>query len=207
MSLAPFIVSGIFANILGLRYLLVDRKVSLSVRVYLEKILACSDCGEIEISFIGKRGQLDCGKKRLTLPASYEDSKDAQHHARASIDLGLLLLREQHPAPVDWRLKMVKLGNLLPLFTIMVVIFSCLLGKLLPTIGVAAITFSLGLSSVLLWLSIAVEKEAAHLMVDRVEKLRIIPRLSEEEALVTSIRAVPWARLIPGALLKLILKD
>ncbi|GAA4585637.1 hypothetical protein GCM10023107_01310 [Actinoplanes octamycinicus] len=102
---------------------------------------------------------------------------------------------------------MLKLGHTAPHFIILIISFSCLLGKLPLIIGICLLAFSLGLSTVMLWLSMSVEKEAAHLMVSRIEKSRPLPRLTEEEALVSSVQAVPWARLIPGTFLKLVLKD
>ena len=207
VSLAPFIAGGLFANIFGLRHLVGDQKISLSVKVFLDKFLATTGREDITIQYKGKRGAINCPGRTLTLPASYETSYHTAHHARASLDLGMLLLHENHSGPIEFRLKMLKLGHLAPLFMTLIVSFSCLLGKLPPIIGISLFAFSLGLSAVMLWLSMPVEKEAAHLMVSRFEKLRLVPRLSEEESLVCSIRAVPWSRLIPGVLLKLVLKD
>lgn len=207
ITIAPFIVGGIFANIFGLRVLNRSAQLSLTTDEILSKLLRSLDRQDIKVEYSKKAFWDAHMHKSLELPNVYKGSKKASHVANALNHLGVLLLNERHPAPVQWRMKAIKTGYVLPVFVLLITVFSSVVGKLPAMISIAAITASLGACTISLWLSMGVAKEAAHQMASRVEKMRILARLSEEEELVSAIKAGPWASLIPGALFKLIPKN
>lgn len=145
--------------------------------------------------------------KELQLPSHYQNSRNVDQHARALIRLSMLLSAENHPQAIQWRMNMVKLGYVIPLFAAVAAIFCTLVGKMPILISLSIISASLGGCTVMLWLSLAVEKQAAEQMADTIEKLRLLPRLREEEALIETMSALPWVTLIPGTLLKIVVKD
>lgn len=208
VSILPFLVSGFFANWFGLRRFhkagTLNRSVSQNVANLLEKMNRKDMVVSYGRSFmLGSQNSANS----ITIPSRYKSSYKVKDLGLVLTQLGMVLLSEKHPSPIAWRRSTVKTGYILPAFTLMIVLFSCIIGKLPALIGLAALSASLGISSVLLWLSLAVEKEAAHLMVDRVESLRLFSKLEEEERVVSAIQATPWVSLVPGALLKLMLKD
>lgn len=207
VSALPFVAAGFAANAFGFRVLLRPDKVSLEVDVLMRKLLAQMQREDIEIIYQKKQLWPNLSSGKLHLPASFKKSKKASHVGRALQLLGVILLGEQQPEPVIWREKMLKLGYTLPVFTLLVIAFAFLVGKMPSAVLFTIASASLGFTSVMLGLSMGVDKEAAHLMVDRVEKLRVLPRLSEEELVVAAIKASPWAALMPGVFLKLTLKD
>lgn len=207
ISIAPFVVGGIMANIFGLRILNRKSYLSLTVDQILQKILTNINRQDIKLEYTKKTLWDIKVSTPLNLPASFKDSKKASHAASALNHLGMYLLSEKHQATVQWRLKAIKAGYLLPIFVLLITVFSSIVGKLPAMISIAVVSASLGFCTASLWFSLGVAKEAAHQMASRVEKMRILARLSEEEELVSAIKACPWASLIPGALFKLIPKD
>lgn len=207
LSALPFVAAGFAANAFGFRVLLRPDTISLEVDTLIRKLLARIRRDDIEIVYHKKQLWPNLSSGKLHLPESFKKSKKASHAGRALQLLGVLLLGEQQPEPVRWREKMLKLGYTLPVFTLLVIAFAFLVGKMPSAVLFTIASASLGCTSVMLGLSMGVDRESAHLMVDHLEKLRVLPRLSEEELVVTAIKATPWAALMPGVFLKLTLKD
>jgi hypothetical protein len=205
-TLVPFLAGGALAHIFGVRVWATNPDLSESVGSILSRLLARLDRADIKLSYGKVSPWVNHTEGSIHFPQSYLESKKSSHAARAMIQIGMYLLHEKHAATVDWRLKAIKTGYILPVFVLLIVAFSFVVAKLPAIIAVASIAGSLGISSILLWLSLAVEKEAAHLMVSRIEKLRLMPRLRDEESLVSSTIAAPWVSLIPGVLLKFIVR-
>lgn len=205
-TLIPFILCGACANLMGLRVLAGCEKLNIDVETLLRKILRQMSRKDIKIQFSKKLSWQNNDEKVVKLPIRYRESRNASDAAQAAISLAMLLLHEKHPSLVRWRMNTIKLGYILPSFSLLIVLFSFIIGKLPAVILLVIIAVVLGFCSVMLWLSMGVEKEAAHLMVSRIEKLRVLSSLRDEESLVTAIKATPWVSLIPGALLKLIAK-
>lgn len=141
---------------------------------------------------------------RLVLPIHYQQSRHASCIGHSLLRLGMLFMHSKHPNPVEWRLKMIQLGYMMPAFVIMGAVFSSLIGRLPVMISLCAVSGSLLIACVSLWLSIGVEQEAARLMVKLVKKYRLLVRVSDEEEVIEGIQAKPWVNLIPGILLKFI---
>ncbi|MEO1856663.1 MAG: hypothetical protein ABGY95_04770 [Rubritalea sp.] len=205
-SLVPFLAGGVLAHLFGTRVWSTSADLSESVASILSRLLTRLDRDDIKVSFSKVSPWLSCNDGSIYLPKTYLESKSSAHAARAMIQLGMYLLHEKHSSTVDWRLKAIKTGYILPVFVLLVVSFAFIVAKLPAIVVMASLAGSLGLSSILLWLSLAVEKEAAHLMVSRIEKLRLMRRLRDEESLVSSTLAAPWVSLIPGVLLKFIVR-
>ncbi|MFC4994523.1 hypothetical protein [Rubritalea tangerina] len=206
LALAPFVGACICANLFGLKALTQPSKLSCDVDTLLNKILSVMDRTNISIHYVKRQTWPRVNQHTIELPQQYRNSKSSIHHARACLTLSYTLLYQEHQEAIDWRLKTIKTGYLLPLFTLLIVAFSFLIGKLPGIIMIASLTLSLGITSCLLWWSLRVERDAAHHMASRIEKLRVLPRLREEEALTETLKALPWASLIPGVFLKLTTK-
>ena len=207
ITLAPFLIGGALAHLLGIRVWTANADLSESVDNILNRTLARLNRNDIKLIYGKASPWMSHSNGTIRLPKKYMDSKKSSHVARAMIQLGVHLLHEKHAATVEWRLKTIKVGYVLPAFALLIVTFSFVIGKLPAMIVMATLIGTLGFCSFLLWLSLGVEKEVAHLMVSRIEKLRLMPRLCDEESLVSSILAAPWVSLIPGALLKFIVRD
>lgn len=207
VSITPFLVGGFFANWFGLRKYHKTGSLKKPVDQTIQDLLKLMGREDIQIhysrSFLLGTQEID---ETLVLPLKHKESNRVQDMAIALSQLGLVLLAEKYPSPVAWRRNSIKTGYVLPVFVMLIVAFSCVIGKLPVMIGLATISISLGLSSILLLLSLSVEREAVHLIVSRIEKTRLFSRLDEEERVVSAIQATPWVSLIPGALLKIVLK-
>ena len=207
VSIVPILLGCVLANLFGISVLAGKRKLSHSVESLVLRLLKVMGREDISLEFVKSPLWSHRHDGILRISSKHQHSDNAAHVARALIDLGLLLLHEKQPQAVDWRSKMVKLGSLLPVFTLLFAIFTFMLAKIPAAVAVAVLVGSLSLCTVMLWLSLSIEKEASILMVSYIEKLRILPRLSEEEDLVGALHAMPWVSLIPGVILKFILRN
>lgn len=203
-SIAPFLIACLASNLIGAAAHNKKLELNKTVSSLLNHLLQVMGEDDIEVVYVKRPLWTFTPDEILRIPAKLENSCKASDVAHAFTLLGFVLLFRKQPAPIQWRLKMVRLGNVLPLFALLIGVFTFLLAKIPLAAALAALFGSLSLCSVFLWLSISVEKEAAQLMINRVEALRILPRLSEEEKLVAAIKATPWLSLIPGAILKFI---
>lgn len=206
VSITPFILGGICANFFGLSIVCKKTQISRTVEQVIHHLLGVLGRDDIAVSFVKSPLWSHPSDGTLRIVAKHQTSKRAAHAAKALVSLGILLLHEKQPATVRWRLKVVRMGHILPIFLLLIVIFTFIAAKLPLMIALSVISGCFGLCTIMLWLSLPIEKEAAQIMISRVEKLRILPRLKEEEYLVSALRATPWVSLIPGALLKFMLR-
>lgn len=206
-SVLPFILGFIGANLFGLSILKQKNKLSRTTEQLINQFLLILGREDIVVEFVKSPLWAHKLDGKLRIPAKHQHSNRASHTARALVSLGMLLLHEKQPAPISWRLKVIRLGNTLPVFILLITIFGFIVAKIPMLMALAIVSSSLSLCVVMLWLSLSIEKEAALLMVSRVEKLRILPRLREEEDLVEALRATPWVSMIPGTILRFMLRD
>ena len=148
----------------------------------------------------------DAAQKSVQLP---DMSKKRNHpalvetHGLAALRAGIFLLSQREPAVTakrDWALRF---GHVFPIFTTIVVIFAFAVGKLPVLWGLSIVVGSLGIASCAQVLALACERRAATLAAVVIEKKRIFPRLSEEEAVITAARAQAWRAIVPGFLSRL----
>lgn len=175
----------------------------MSVDELLKKLHAASgQSAPLDIVYSDKlwAGSSSIKGNQITISKKIKDNKDANSLARSAIIYGLFLLRENHESTVAWRQKMVKSGYVLPVFVMMVALFTSLVGKLPFKIALAAIAAAFGFTTTMLWFSMPVEKEAGNVVIDLIEKQRLFPRLREEEAVINAIKATCWTSLMPGSL-------
>lgn len=202
ISAIPLIAGGAAAQLLGFRVLRRNFETHLDVDSFLAKLKQAANCDDIKIVYSSKLWLDSSGAKdgQVVLHQKLKEKKDANSLALAAIQFGLCLLRVEHKATVEWRQKMVKSGYVLPVFVMMVGLFTSLVGKMPAKIALAAIAASFGFVTTMLWLSMPVEKEAASLVIQFIEKHRLFSRIHEEEAVVNAIKATCWASLLPGSL-------
>jgi hypothetical protein len=174
------------------------REVGLTGRELVDRILARHGAGQVEV-LEKKRPFLVVGPEKMVLPPALAGSRRAREVAEAGLLAGLVLMARKQDKVVKWRAWAAKFGASFPAFTIIVMAFALVIGRLGGSWVVAVISASLGLSTVLLWLTLPVERAAASLVADLLEETSVVPRRSEGETLATLVRALGWRRIVPGA--------
>ena len=146
----------------------------------------------------------DLGPQWLTLPIATASGVSANSHGLAALKVGLYLLSLRNPKLIARRRWAVRFGHVFPIFTTMVVIFALIVTRFGGLWGFAVILASCGLAACAQLLSLTAERQAAELAIVVLEKKRILPRLSDEEAVVSATRAHAWRSVIPGVLARLV---
>jgi len=176
-----------------------DEEVSLSGRELVARVLEKGGARNVEV-IEKKRPFLKVGPERLLLSPALANSKRAREVAEAGILAGLVLMARKQEKVVQWRAWALKFGSAFPAFTIIAMVFALVVGRLGAGYVFGIVSASLGLSTVLLWLTLPVERTASGIVAEMVEETAIVTRRSEGEKLGTLIRALGWRRIIPGAI-------
>ena len=148
----------------------------------------------------------DATRKRVQLPeftAKKNHPALVETHGLAALRAGIFLLAQREPALVakrDWALRF---GHVFPIFTTIVVVFALVVGKLPSMLGLSIVVASLGVATCAQVLALVCERKAATLAIVVLEKKRIFPRLSEEEAVIEAVRAQAWRSIVPGFIARL----
>lgn len=138
----------------------------------------------------------------LSLPADTAEGYSAHAHGQAALRVGLYLLSLRNPVAIGRRRWALRFGHAFPIFTTIVVVFALLM-RMPPVWGLSIVMASLGLAACAQVLTIAAELQAAAMACVILEKKRILPRLTEEEAVVAATRAWAWFPIVPGLLSRL----
>ena len=203
-SALPVIASLVLAHLMGWRVLNKRTRLSLSLRQILEKLKASG----VEYSPkkrvwqplpLAKTGEAHITEKHL-------ESRDSQIVSAELLRIGFGEINKTHPEMVQWRCKVLKAGYFFPPFILLGGVLAMAVKRLPPGWFIAIFVVALALSSIMLWLSRTVEKEAATAISSLLERKRTLNRLSEEEALVESIHAWTWVSILPGILVSLMAK-
>ena len=142
------------------------------------------------------------GKRWLRLPTEVAQGKSAYAHGQAAMRVGLYLLSLQNPKALGRRRWALRFGHVFPIFTCMVVALAVFVR--MPVGWALAVGLSsLAIASCAQILTVNVERQAAELACVVLEKKRILPRLSDEEAVVAATRAWSWFGVLPGILSRL----
>ena len=160
---------------------------------------------KIEVSSRANRVWADAdviGKKWLSLPTKVAGNLSAHAHGQAALRVGLYLLALQDPKAMGRRRWALRFGQAFPIFTAMVLVFGIFVR--LPMGWVLAIMMtSLALAACAQILTVYVERQASELACMVLEKKRILPRLSDEEAVLAATQAWSWYGILPGILARL----
>ena len=132
-----------------------------------------------------------------------EHEMSAHAHGQAALRVGLYLLSQRDPAAISRRQWALRFGQVMPIFTTIVVVFGLAVAKIPVFWGLSIIVASLGLATCAQVFTVVAGRQAASMACLILEKKRTLPRLSEEEAVVASTRAWAWYGIVPGLLSRL----
>ncbi|MGB0993787.1 MAG: zinc metallopeptidase [Akkermansiaceae bacterium] len=149
-------------------------------------------------------GNLPTGKNRLTLTPVVAAEKNGSALGYAALHVGLLLLDKHNPSTLAKLRWATRFGHVFPIFTTIVAIFAIAVAKLPPLMGIGVIAASLALATLAQILSVIAKLQAAELATVLLEKSRLIPRLSDEEAVTAATRAWAWHAVLPGIISRLV---
>ena len=139
----------------------------------------------------------------IPLPPIKGSQTTASAHGQTALRVGIALLSERDPKSIARRRWAQRFGQVFPIFTSIVCIFGFAVAKLPALWALSIIIASLGLATCAQILTLSAEIQAAEIACVLIEKKRIYPRLTEEEAVVKATQAWPWRSLIPGILSRL----
>jgi len=204
ISVIPVIVSLIAAHLMGWRVLNKRIKLALNLGEILEKLSSYGVSYKSKKKVwsalpLAKDGSAHITEKEL-------ESDDSQVVSAELLRVGMAEINKTHPEMIQWRCKVLKFGYFLPPFILLGGTLAVAVKRLPAGWFLAVFAIVLAACTVMLWLSRTVEKEAAIAITNLIERKRILPRLSEEEALVESIKAWTWISVLPGILVSLMAK-
>ncbi len=198
LSILPILATVMAAQLVGLRGLRKARQttLSLSLQQIVEKFISLGVAAEFsKFSWAG----IPVNRKGVAiLSMDLKSSCETELVARELLKLGLAEVWKIHPDIVKWRLKVLKLSYILPPFAIIASVMALVVGRIPAGWAFVVIGLMVAVSCALLWFSKSVEVAAAKEIIYRLERARILPRLSEEEALISAIHAWTWVHLLPG---------
>jgi Zn-dependent membrane protease YugP len=142
------------------------------------------------------------GKKWLRIPTQVAGNLSAHAHGQAALRVGLYLLSLHDPKAMGRRRWALRFGQVFPIFTAMVVVFGIFV-RLPMGWALAIMMTSLALAACAQILTVYVERQASELACLVLERKRILPRLSDEEAVIAATRAWSWYGILPGILSRL----
>lgn len=174
-------------------------EVSLTGLELVERILKKAGTNGVEL-VVKKRPFLVVGPTRLVLPPRLAGSRRARDVAEAGLLAGMVLMARRQAKVVQWRAWAVKFSSAFPAFTLIVMAFALVIGRLGASWVMGITSASLGLTTILLWLTLPVERAAAGVVAEMVEESAVVSRRSEGETLGHLLRALGWRRIIPGAI-------
>jgi len=183
-----------------------DTKLNTKAEGSARKMLDSVNKEKVEVKTPARRwlASADVGKGWLILPRDVAEGVNAQSHGKAALNVGLYLLSQRDPKAIARRQWAVRFGHVFPIFATMVVIFSMLVARLGGLWGLAIILASCGLAAWAQLLALGAERQAAALAAVVIEKKRIFPRLSDEEAVIAATSAHAWRSIMPGILARLV---
>lgn len=173
-------------------------EVCLSGRDLVEQIFKKSGVSSVKI-VEKKRPFLVLGPEKLVLSPELAESRKARDVAEAGLLAGLVLMARKQSNVVRWRAWAAKFSSAFPAFTMIVMAFALVIGRLGGSWVLAIISASFGLATILLWMTLPVERAAAGIVSDLVEETSVVSRRSDGEKLANLVRALGWRRIVPGA--------
>lgn len=207
LSLLPLLAA------LVLRKLKADRilRVSRDTRLYVKgedlarSMLASMGHESLELRTNRKTwaGAAVTGDTWLSLPGRSAAGNTAADHGQVALRVGLYLTSQRDAAVVARRRWALRFGHVFPVFTLVVCLFGLLVGKLPPLWVLSIVMASLGIAACVQVLTVVANLQAASLAIVVLQKKRILPRLSDEEAVVAATRAWAWHGIVPGLLSRL----
>lgn len=172
--------------------------VTYSGKEMVERILKLGKAKDVEIQ-VKRRPFLPLGPDFLVISPQQAESKEVRDVAGAALIAGMVLMARQQERVVAWRSWAVKFGYAMPGFSIVVMVFAMVIGRVPPSMSIAIVSACLGLSTILLWSTLTVEKAAAKVVADYLDESALVPRMSEAELMEKFVKAHSWQRIVPGA--------
>ena len=203
--MVPILGAFLLGHFLGVRVLRKSRKCSRTLEELLEFLRGKGIKPEVKYKRVVWSGKMLSSSGVVYLPAKWKTTNNSTLIAQALLRIGFQRLLKNHPEIVRWRLKVLKVGYVLPPFLMLIAVFALVAGRF-PSIWVIAIV-SLAIAGmcILLWTTRAIESEAARYAEVLTRKTRMLSRASEEDALVEKVKAWTWANFMPGVCLSIAL--
>ncbi|MBK1856361.1 zinc metallopeptidase [Verrucomicrobiaceae bacterium 5K15] len=207
LSLLPILLAVILRKFNADRVLhsLKEKRLAKPAEEVSRRMLDSVSQSQVEIKTPARRWSAapDHGKEWLVLPPGVASGVSASSHGKAALQVGLYLLSLREPKMLARRQWAIRFGHVFPVFTTVVMAFA-LVVRAVPAVWVLAIIMaSCALAACAQFLTITAERRAADLACVVLEKKRIFPRLSDEEAVVSATRAWSWRSCLPGILSRL----
>lgn len=207
LSLLPLLAALVLRKLNADRVLRHSRNTRLHSRAedLAEKMLASMGQEEVEIRTTKRvwAGASVTGEGWLALPEQAADGDTAADHGRIALRVGLYLTMQRNPAAIARRRWALRFGHVFPVFTLVVCVFGLVVGRLPGLWALSIVMASLGLAACAQIFTVATDLQSAALATVMLEKKRILPRLSDEQAVVAATRAWAWHGIVPGLLSRL----
>lgn len=200
-SAIPVIASLVLAHLLGWRVLNKRTEFSLTLGQILEKLKASGVDYIVKTRVWLPMPLTASGEAHIT--EKHLESRDSQIVSAELLKVGLSEINKTHPEMVQWRCKVLKAGYFFPPFVLLGGTLAMAVKRLPPVWFIAIFVVVLAISTIMLWLSRTVEKEAATAISNLLERKRTLNRLTEEETLIESIHAWTWVSILPGIVISL----
>ncbi|NWK55001.1 zinc metallopeptidase [Verrucomicrobiaceae bacterium N1E253] len=177
-----------------------------SSRDMAEKMLASMGHGDVKLEMTARANRIWAGmdvvgEHWIRIPVEKEGQENAYVHGLTALRVGLYLLSLREPRLIARRRWAIRFGHVFPIFATMVAAFVMLTGR--ASWSITIVMSSLAMAACVQVATFMVERRAAELATVVLEKKRIYPRLSDEEAVSDALRGWSWFRVLPGILARL----
>jgi len=189
---ASFLARKFFCDRVVKRYK--GEKMSITAGGFAKAVLKAGAGKKVEI-LEKRRPFLPLKPDILILSPGVVKSREVGDVAEAGLRAGMTLLAQRQEKVVAWRVWAVKFATSLPIFTMIVMFFALMMGRGSWALGVISAAFGLG--CVALWMTLAVEREAARVVASLLDEKGLVKRRSESELLGKLMKAGAWRRIIP----------
>lgn len=203
----PILAGMVGANLFGFRRLYRPHELSVNLESILEILTTKYPKLNYEFRKQAWAGTPLTNQGVAIVEEKFRHSKSSKDVARQLIRVGLSGLWADHEKLIKSRVKFVKMGYILPPLTILGAVLGTVVGRVPGMWAIVLVGLAIAGCICFLWLSRAVENEAAAQIIKLIERARPLNRLSEEEALIDSIQAWTWVHILPGVAISFMMKE
>ncbi|MDA1007322.1 MAG: zinc metallopeptidase [Verrucomicrobia bacterium] len=136
---------------------------------------------------------------QLVLSSALAEARDVVSLGKGAALTGQALVAADQPQLMRWRQWVLRFSWAFPVFTAVVLVFAVVVAKLAASWAIVILLGALGLASALSLASVMIEVEGAKLVLDLMERSRVLPRRDEEEEVGLCCRAMAYRQVVPGA--------
>lgn len=203
----PFLAASFLGWLMGHRVLGEVGDVRVGLEDFLRKLMRGDGVEEALVFYRGRGGMM--GKLRRGVSLKKFEVDEGIRRSQRAEDFGKVLMDymvwrggSEFGEALGWKLRVAKMVRVLPIFATLIAVAGSLTGRMPFVVGIAIVAVAWGGSALLAWSCLGVNRELARRAELFLTERRLLARVSDEEAVVGVVRALPWCELAPFDVVK-----